>query len=114
MAHLQGIARFSKEVVDKLALFGTKGSPEMMGEVLKAEGRRMEISGETAVRMKVSVQGWGDPVAIDQPGEKLEEVISVAQAVGAKFILEVVECFHSMVAESTHRILQMVVISEFR
>ena len=54
----------------------------MMGEVLKAEGRRMEISGETAVRMKVSVQGWGDPVAIDQPGEKLEEVISVAQAVG--------------------------------
>ena len=41
VTHLQGIAQFTKEVVEKLAIFGTNGSPEMMSEVLTAVASRM-------------------------------------------------------------------------
>ena len=110
LGHLQGIAQFTKEVVEKLAIFGTNGSPEMMGEVLKAAASRMKICGKTAARIKVSVQGWGNPVTMDLPGENLEEVMSVAQAVGAKFSVEEVEYFRSLEgpARESRKILQMV------
>ena len=65
MAHLQGIAQFSKEVVDKLAIFGTQGSPEMMSEVLKAAANKMQLTGKTSARVKVSVQGWGDSTFVE-------------------------------------------------
>ena len=89
VAHLQGIALFSKEVVEKLALFGTNGSP-MMGEVLKAAASRKKISDETAVavRIKVSVQGWGEPITMNLAGENLEGLIGVGRGVGAELIVE--------------------------
>ena len=88
VAHLQGIAQFSKQVVEKLARFGANGSPEMMGEVLKAAATRLQISGETALRIKVSVQGWGDPVTVNLAGQNLEILTSVARVVGAELIVE--------------------------
>ena len=93
VAHLQGIAEFSKEVVEKLARFGANGSPEMMGEVLKAAASKMASSprGSQVWEFKVSVQGWGDPVTMTVCGQNLEELISVAQAVGANFIMEEVK-----------------------
>ena len=86
--HLQGIDRFSKEVLEKLALFGANGSPEMMGEVVKAAATRLEISGAAAVRIKVSVQGWGDPVTLNLAGQNFEDLTVVARGVGAKLIVE--------------------------
>ena len=93
MAHLQGIAQFSKEVVDKLAIFGTQGSPEMMSEVLKAAANKMQLTGKTSARVKVSVQGWGDSVSIDVAGKNLQELTGVAQTVGARFLVQEVEFF---------------------
>ena len=55
---------------------------------MKAAASRIKISGETAVRIKVSVQGWGDPVAVNLSGENLEDMIGVAQSVGAKLLVE--------------------------
>jgi len=89
---LQGIAQFSKEVVEKLAIFGTNGSPGMMGEVLKAAASRMKVSGKTAVRVKVSVQGWEDPATMDLPGENLKHLTRLARIVRAELIVEEVEC----------------------
>ena len=112
LGHLQGIAEFTKEVVEKLAIFGTNGSPEMMGEVLKAAASRMKICGKTAARIKVSVQGWGDPVTMDLPGENLVHLTRLARVVGAELIVEEVECFRSMDGvrgELIFKILQMVV-----
>ena len=106
VGHLQGIDRFSKEVVEKLALFGANGSPEMMGEVLKAAATRLEISGAAAVRIKVSVQGWGDPVTVNLAGQNFEDLTVVARGVGAKLIVEEVECSDSKGGE---KILQIIV-----
>ena len=89
---LQGIALFSKEVVEKLAIFRTNGSPGMMGKVLKAAASRMKVSGKTAVRVKVSVQGWEDPATMDLPGENLKHLTRLARVVGAELIVEEVEC----------------------
>ena len=108
VAHLQGIARFSKEVVEKLALFGANGSQEMMAEVLKAAASRMQISGETAVRVKVSVQGWGDPVTVNLAGENPEELLGVARVVGAKLIMEEVKCSRCFEVE-VDQIVQIIV-----
>jgi hypothetical protein len=89
---LQGITQFSKEVVEKLAIFQTNGRPGMMGKVLKAAASRMKVSGKTAVRVKVSVQGWEDPATMDLPGENLVHLTRLARVVGAELIVEEVEC----------------------
>ena len=104
VTHLQGISQFSKEVVEELAIFGIKGSPEMMSEVLKAAGSRMQFPFNADVRVKVAIQGWGAPVTMDVAGENLEELTGVAQTVGAKFIMEEVEGFWPI-----DRILQKII-----
>ena len=110
VSHLQGIAHFSKEVVEKLAIFGINGSPEMMSEVLKAAASRIPrfTPAITAImRVQVSVHGWGAPVNMDVAGENLEKLTGVAQAVGAKFIMKEVQCFWP--CDTVCRILQKII-----
>ena len=107
VSHLQGIGHFSKEVVEKLAIFGINGSPEMMSEVLKATASRMHFPRDMVMTVKVSIQGWGAPVNMDVAGHNLEELTGVAQTVGAKFILEEVECF--WLDDRIRRILQKII-----
>ena len=113
MAHLQGIAEFSKEVVEKLARFGANGSPEMMGEVLKAAASKMASSPRGSQvwvwEIKVSVQGWGDPVTMTVCGQNLEELISVAQAVGANFIMKEVKWRSASGGVPVYKFLQRIV-----
>ena len=120
---LKKTTEFSKEKLEELAVFGKKGSTEMMLEVVKEAARRIpfcqnlcvppskDIQEEererfmqeflmtyrTRVKITVAVQaGWGTGETFEVDGKRLQELTKVAQAVGAKFTMEEVEIIISI------------------
>jgi len=116
---LRDISEFSKEKVEELLVFATKGgpemtpemekgNPEMLPEILKEAARRIKFcdrppsqqgqGGERQiikqVKITVTVQGWGSET-FEVDGTRLEELSGVAEAVGEKFTLVEVHDYNS-------------------
>ena len=122
---LKDISEFSKEKVEDLLVFATKGgpdmtpemtkgSPEMLPEILKEAARRIKFcdrrpgseppsqQGQRAegqiikrVKVTVTVQGWGCET-FEVDGTRLEELTGVAEAVGEKFSTVEVNDYNSL------------------
>ena len=66
-----------------LGLFGIRGSPEMMLEVVKEAAQRSPALEN--VKVTVVIQSWGASDAFEVDGNYLKELTRVAEAVGAEF-----------------------------
>ena len=122
-ALLKDVSEFSKEKVEELLVFATKGgpdmtpemvkgSPEMLPEILKEAARRImfcdrrrgseppsqqgdEVQIIKQAKITVTVQGWGSET-FEVDGTRLEKLTGVADALGEKFTMVEVQDFNSM------------------
>ena len=96
---------FTKEQMEELrlfgrGLFGIRGSPEMMEEVVKEAAKRFSVfhhEGGHEVKMTIAIKSWGAPETFEVDCIYLEELTKVAKAVGGKFtITEIIDLSESV------------------
>ena len=96
--HLLKGVELDKEQVEVLAvfgrgLFGIQGSPEMRSDILKeAAERSILLTGEVKVIIEIqSLVNAGDFEVFEVDIRYLEELVSIAESVGARFTIKDVE-----------------------
>ena len=96
--HLLKGVELDKEQVEVLAvfgrgLFGIQGSPEMMSDILKEAAERFTfLTGEVKVIIEIqSSVNAGDLEVFEVDIRYLEELVSIAESVGARFNIKDVE-----------------------
>ena len=96
--HLLKEVDITKEQVEELrlfgrGLFGIRGSPEMMEEVVKEAALRFPVfQFFHEVKMTIAIQSWGAPETFEVDFVFLEYFTKVAEAVGGKFtITEIID-----------------------
>ena len=67
-------------------LFGIDGTPEMMPEIVKEAARRFPFEWSSSVKLTIVIEkSWDTGKTFEVDGKHLEELIKVANAVGARF-----------------------------
>ena len=96
--HLLKGVELDKEQVELLVvfgrgLFGIQGSPEMMSDILKEAAERFTfLTGEVKVIIEIqSLVNAGDFEVFEVDIRYLEELVSIAESVGARFNIKDVE-----------------------
>ena len=119
--HLLKGVELDKEQVEVLAvfgrgLFGIQGSPEMMSDILKeATERSILLTGEVKVIIEIqSSVNAGDLEVFEVDIRYLEELVSIAESVGARFTIKDLEAPGLTIDNTTCRVLKlMIAVNQF-